>query len=152
MWFILWVCTTVLKIRTICHARDLWRLARSCKHLHLLCLADTCKQNGHHFPDDIFKCIILNENIWISIKIALKFVCKGPINSIPVLVQIMAWYWPGQVLTSHYLNQWWLVNSLRPSDAIWRHRSGSTLAQVMAWCLTAPSHYLNQCWLIISKV
>ena len=39
-------------------------------------------------------------------------------------------------------------NSLRPSDAIWRHRSGSTLAQVMACCLTAPSHYLNQCWLI----
>ena len=26
----------------------------------------------------------------------------------------------------------------------------STLAQVMAWCLTAPSHYLNQCWLIVS--
>ena len=44
------------------------------------------------------------------------------------------------------------VNSLRRSDAIWRHRSGSTLAQVMACCLTAPSHYLNQCWLIISKV
>ena len=38
-----------------------------------------------------------------------------------------------------------------PSDAIWRHRSRSTLAQVMACCLTAPSHYLNQCWLIISK-
>ena len=30
-------------------------------------------------------------------------------------------------------------------------RFGSTLTQVMAWCLTAPSHYLNQCWLI-SKV
>ena len=42
--------------------------------------------------------------------------------------------------------------SLRPSDAIWRHRSGSTLDQVMACCLTAPSHYLNQCWPIISKV
>ena len=38
------------------------------------------------------------------------------------------------------------------ADAIWRQRSGSTLAQVMACCLTAPSHYLNQCWLIISKV
>ena len=37
---------------------------------------------------------------------------------------------------------------LWPSDAIWRQRSGSTLAQVVAWCLTAPSHYLNQCWLI----
>ena len=32
----------------------------------------------------------------------------------------------------------------------WRHHGpGSTLAQVMAWCLTAPSHYLNQSWLII---
>ena len=44
------------------------------------------------------------------------------------------------------------INSLWPSDAIWRHKSRSTLAQVMACCLTAPSHYLNQCWLIISKV
>ena len=35
---------------------------------------------------------------------------------------------------------------------IWRHRSGLTLAQVMAWCFTVPSHYLNQCWLSISKV
>ena len=46
--------------------------------------------------------------------------------------------------------QW--VNSLWPSDTIWRHKSGSTLDQVMACCLMAPSHYLNQCWLIISKV
>ena len=39
-----------------------------------------------------------------------------------------------------------------PSDAIWRQRSGSKLAQVLACCLTAPSHYLNQCWLIMSNV
>ena len=43
-------------------------------------------------------------------------------------------------------------NFLWPSDTIWQQTSGSTLAQVMAWCLTAPSHYLNQCWLIISEV
>ena len=43
---------------------------------------------------------------------------------------------------------WSMGNSLWPSDAIWSHRSGSTLAQVMACCLTTPSHYLNQCWLI----
>ena len=49
----------------------------------------------------------------------------------------------------HLLGGQW-VNSLAPSDPIWRLRSGSTLAQVMACCLTAPSHYLNQCWLIIS--
>ena len=45
-----------------------------------------------------------------------------------------------------------IFNSLWPGDAIWRHRSGSTLSQVMACCLTAPSHYLNQCWLIICEV
>ena len=44
------------------------------------------------------------------------------------------------------------VNSLGPSDAIWHWKSWSTLVQVMACCLTAPSHYLNQCWLIINKV
>ena len=49
--------------------------------------------------------------------------------------------------------KWWtyLINSSWPSDAIWWHRSGSTLVQVMACCLTAPSHYLNQCW-VVSKV
>ena len=41
---------------------------------------------------------------------------------------------------------------LRPCDVIWRHGSRSTLAQVMACCLTALSHYLNQCWLMISEV
>ena len=41
------------------------------------------RQNGRHFPDDIFKCIFVNENARISIKISLKFVSKGPINNIP---------------------------------------------------------------------
>ena len=45
-----------------------------------------------------------------------------------------------------------VFNSLWPIDAVWHYRSGSTLAQVMVCCLTAPSHYLNQCWLVISKV
>ena len=44
------------------------------------------------------------------------------------------------------------INTLWPNDTIWQQRSGSTLAQVMACSLTAPSHYLNQCWLIISEV
>ena len=44
-----------------------------------------------HFPDDIFKCIFLNENVWISIKNFIEVVPKVPINNIPALVQIMAW-------------------------------------------------------------
>ena len=53
------------------------------------------RQDGGHFPDDIFKCIPLNENVWIFIKISQKFVLKGPINNIASLVQIMAWWRPG---------------------------------------------------------
>ena len=53
------------------------------------------RQNRRHFADDIFKCIFLNENVWIPIKISLKFVPKDPINNIPALVQIMAWRRPG---------------------------------------------------------
>ena len=44
------------------------------------------KQDGHPFPDDNFKCIFLNENIWILIKITLNFVPSGKINNIPALV------------------------------------------------------------------
>ena len=43
------------------------------------------------------------------------------------------------------------MNSLWPGDVIWRHVTRSTLDQVMACCLTAPSHYLNQCWLTIGE-
>ena len=53
------------------------------------------------------------------------------------------------------LTRWasiWTMPSLWPSDTIWRHKSGSTLAHVMACCLTAPSHYPNQCWLFTRKV
>ena len=58
------------------------------------------RQNGRHFADDIFKCIFLNENVWISAKMSLKFVPKGPINNISTLVQIMAWRHPGDKLLS----------------------------------------------------
>ena len=53
------------------------------------------EQNGRHFPDDIFKCNFMNEKFCVLIQISLKFVPKGSINNIPVLVQIMAWCRPG---------------------------------------------------------
>ena len=99
------------------------------------------RQNGRHFADDIFKCIFLNENVFITVKISLKFVPKGPIKNIPALVQIMAWRRPGGKplsepmlvsLTTHicvtrpqWVNHWFR----------WR----------FVFC-TAPSHYQNQCW------
>ena len=45
-----------------------------------------------------------------------------------------------------------IVYSLWPCDAIWRPRSGSKLAQVMACCLTEPNHYLNQSWPITNAI
>ena len=53
------------------------------------------RRNGQHFADVIFKHIFFNENVWISIKISLKFVPNGLINNIPALVLIMAWRRPG---------------------------------------------------------
>ena len=64
------------------------------------------RQNGHHFADDIFKFIILNENVWIPIKNSLKFVPKCPINNIPSLVQIMAWPRPGDKPLSESMMAW----------------------------------------------
>ena len=35
------------------------------------------KQDGHHIADNIFRCILLNEDIWILINISLKFGSEG---------------------------------------------------------------------------
>ena len=47
------------------------------------------RQNGRHSADDILKCIFLNENVWILIKISLKFVPRDPSNNIPASFQII---------------------------------------------------------------
>ena len=49
------------------------------------------RHNFRHFADGIFKCILLNEHVWISLKISLKVVP----NNIIAVVKIMAWRRPG---------------------------------------------------------
>ena len=48
-------------------------------------LNDTIHMN-HHFADDIFRCIYMNEKFCILIKIWLNFVPKGPIDNNLALV------------------------------------------------------------------
>ena len=48
-------------------------------------------QNGRQFSDDIFRCISVNEKVFILIQTSLKFVPKCPIDNKPALFQIMAW-------------------------------------------------------------
>ena len=68
------------------------------------------KQNGRHLPDKIFKCILLNENVWISIDISLNLVPKCLISNIPAFIQIMAWRRPGDnplsetIMVSFYMH------------------------------------------------
>ena len=64
------------------------------------------RQNGCHFTDYSFKHIFLNENIWISTKIWLKLIPKGPINNIPTLVQMRAWHWPDDKPLSEPVMVW----------------------------------------------
>ena len=103
--------------------------------------------NGRHFADAIFKCIFLNENVWIPIKISLKFVPKVPINNIPALVQILAWrrsgdkplsepmmvsvlthicvtrlQWVKHAQVSHYIKHRWpisLANKYKDASRFW---------------------------------
>ena len=56
--------------------------------------------------------------------------------------------WGAITLIWHCCN----INSLWPSDAIWRQRTRSTLVQVLACCLTAPSLNLKQCRVTISPM
>ena len=55
-------------------------LCRLCQHFE----AET---NSRYITNDIFECIFMNENIWISHKILLKFVRKCRIDNIPALVR-----------------------------------------------------------------
>ena len=135
-------------------------------HLHLVTHTRMCAHTTHtqkhtqyvvYYADNIFKRIFLNKNVWISLKISLKFAPKVWINNIPALVQIMAWHRqedkplsvPMMVsLLTHICitrPQW--VHALWPRDGIGWHKSGLTLDQACG--LMAPSHYLDQCWLLI---
>ena len=87
--------------------RPLWRhcnAVRVCNqstsvlsHLYGALLINTLRtrQNGRYLPDDIFKGILLNENVWILIIISLKFLHNGLTNNMPTLIQIMACRRPG---------------------------------------------------------
>ena len=86
------------------------------------------RQNGHHFADDTFKTIFLNENIRISIKISLKFVPNVPIN-IPALVQIMAWRWPGDKPLSEPM-----MVSLLTHICVTRPQWVNKVARKCNWC------------------
>ena len=71
------------------------------------------RQNGRHFAD-IFTCISLNGNFWISNKISLKYVPRDLIDNKLALAQIMAWCPRGAEPLSEPMMPWF-------TDAFMRH-------------------------------
>ena len=53
------------------------------------------EKNGIHFATDIFRWILVNEKLYVSIRNSLEFIPKGPIGNNSALEQIMAWRHPG---------------------------------------------------------
>ena len=84
-----WCCQATSHYLSQCWPRSMWPYV-----VIMTQWVNTSRQTqtGRHCADDIFKCIFLNENIWIVIKFSRKFIPKGPVNNIPALVQIMAWH------------------------------------------------------------
>ena len=92
-----------------------------------------------------------NENVWIPIKISMKFVPKGPINNIPSLVQIVARRRPGDkplsepimVVSPTHVSvtgpQWVNVTVTQYEDGLWlcvTHQLQSVTQKWLISCLT----------------
>ena len=84
------------------------------------------RRNGCQFSDHIFGCIFMNETVWISIKMSMKFVTKVQWTVFQHWIKL--WLGAGQV-TSRYLNQWWLI-----SDAYRRHSVPMSWKHELSWC------------------
>ena len=89
-------------------------------------------QNGCQFADNSFKRIFTNEKFFISIRIWLKFVPKGPIDNKPALVQVMAWRLTGdKPLPEPMLTQF--------TDAyMWGERSWRSGTHMVVWIVHLP--------------
>ena len=92
-------------------------------HNYIMIITLRSRQSDRLLADDIFTCIFLNEKVWISINISLKFVPEGQINNIPILVQIMAWRRSGNKPLSEPMMFSLLRNIFvtRPQWVIWMH-------------------------------
>ena len=94
-------------------------------------------QFGGKMANDIFNYISFNENVWISIKMSLKFIPKGQVDNKSVLFQVMAWC---HHATSHYLNQCWpsSLTHICDSPGRWVKVRAQDRSPIMATRVTWP--------------
>ena len=83
-----------------------------------------------------FQTIFLNENVWISIRISLKFVLQFPLNNEPALVQIKAWHlnrWQAIIWTNDGLFHWRIYASIGFSEL--NTKTNNCTSPVNKFCL-----------------
>ena len=85
------------------------RLCMSSKHINITndeSMFNTLRlrQNGRHFPKDVFYCFFLTEILWISDNISLNYVPLGLVDNMPSLVQNKAWR---RISDKPLPDQWW---------------------------------------------
>ena len=110
------------------------------------------RQNGRHFADDVFKFIFLNENVWILIKISLRFVLRVKWTA---LVQIIGWRHQGDKplfermmvsLPMQLCVTWprW-VNIVYVDDLVLTIEGNAVVANDLAphWCQNICSHHVD---------
>ena len=122
-------------------------------------------QNGRHFADDIFRCIFVTEKFRILIDISLKFVPKGLVDSLdnclaPNRRQAIIWtnvdsiHWRiyaalggDELCEAHpWIDIYIVTHSLWLNYLIQPQRSGSTLDQIMAWCMLGGKPLPEPIW------
>ena len=99
--------------------------------------------SGYEFEKDILKNIFKSpRGQWVKLMVTkltdVLHLHYGPISATEH--HKFQWCYTLNIYCQAHLK----LNSLWPSDAIWQQETGSTLAQVMACCLTALNHYLKK--------
>ena len=117
--------------------------ATSLSHYLHTDILNTLRQNDRHFAD-VFKCIFFDRSVWLSIKMPLKFLPKGPINNKPILVQIMASH-RTIIWTNDGLIYWHTYASLGLDE--WILQTAADCMRVLillaTWCITCISWNLR---------
>ena len=104
----------------------------------LFCFMDDDKPAFLTFLKKVVMKYVINHLSWVAVRHNIHFCTIG---------RVVTWNISYDV--GYMIHRVWSHALL---TFIWRHRNGSTLAPVVAWCLTASSHYLSQCWIIIKEV
>ena len=104
-----------------------------------------------HFAEIKFRSLTCSFIYWVH-DVTRKLICGACISNYMTLITGSVVTIPCPWCTLFSIVSTYLFNSLWPSEAMLWDWSGSTVIQVMACCLTAPSHYLNQCWLEIIDI